>query len=106
MHRVTDKGDIRVQYEGCNNRWTFYPGALIKMTNNDAFSVGDMVKVKMDLNAVKQYQIGHGEWADVMKSVTILFLNELLLKDYVFFRFLRQIILSLMALIIYYQYVI
>ncbi|XP_022251627.1 E3 ubiquitin-protein ligase MIB2-like [Limulus polyphemus] len=34
VHRVTDKGDIRVQYEGCNNRWTFNPSALTKVKVN------------------------------------------------------------------------
>lgn len=70
MHRITDKGDIRVQYEGCNNRWTFHPGALTKVTSKDAFVVGDMVRVKTDLTAVKHYQRGHGEWIDVMISVS------------------------------------
>ena len=31
VHRITDKGDIRVQYDGCSNRWTFHPGALTKV---------------------------------------------------------------------------
>lgn len=70
MHRITDKGDIRVQYEGCNNRWTFHPGALTKVTAKEAFSLGDIVRVKSDLAAVKQYQRGHGEWIDVMKNVS------------------------------------
>ncbi|XP_070516518.1 E3 ubiquitin-protein ligase MIB2 isoform X3 [Cardiocondyla obscurior] len=68
VHRITDKGDIRVQYEGCHNRWTFHPGALTKVTAKDAFSLGDIVRVKSDLAAVKQYQRGHGEWIDVMKN--------------------------------------
>lgn len=74
MHRITDKGDIRVQYEGCHNRWTFHPGALTKVTAKDAFSLGDIVRVKSDLAAVKQYQRGHGEWIDVMKNVSWQFL--------------------------------
>lgn len=65
VHRVTDKGDIRVQYEGCNNRWTFHPGALTKVM---LFSVGDMVRVIDDANKVKELQRGHGEWIDVMKA--------------------------------------
>ncbi|XP_014603514.1 PREDICTED: E3 ubiquitin-protein ligase MIB2 [Polistes canadensis] len=68
VHRVTDKGDIRVQYEGCNNRWTFHPKALTKVTSKDIFSLGDIVRVKNDLITVKHYQRGHGEWIDVMKT--------------------------------------
>ncbi|XP_076233420.1 E3 ubiquitin-protein ligase mind bomb 2 isoform X2 [Calliopsis andreniformis] len=68
VHRITDKGDIRVQFEGCNNRWTFHPGALTKVTTKDTFSLGDIVRVKTDLSAVKLYQRGHGEWIDVMKN--------------------------------------
>lgn len=68
VHRITDKGDVRVQFEGCNNRWTFHPGALTKVTSRDAFSLGDIVKVKTDVSAVKLYQRGHGEWIDVMKN--------------------------------------
>ncbi|KAK7791090.1 hypothetical protein R5R35_000511 [Gryllus longicercus] len=65
VHRVTDRGDIRVQYEGCNNRWTFHPGSLTKV---NTFSVGDVVRVKHDLAKVRDYQKGHGEWIEVMKS--------------------------------------
>lgn len=68
VHRVTDKGDIRVQYEWCNNRWTFHPGALTKVTSKDSFSLGDIVRVKTDAVTVKHYQRGHGEWIDVMKT--------------------------------------
>lgn len=59
-----------MQYEGCNNRWTFHPGALTKVTSKDAFSLGDIVRVKTDLATVKHYQRGHGEWIDVMKNVS------------------------------------
>lgn len=59
-----------MQYEGCNNRWTFHPGALTKVTAKGAFSLGDIVRVKSDLAAVKQYQVGHGEWTDIMKNVS------------------------------------
>ncbi|XP_012258103.2 E3 ubiquitin-protein ligase MIB2 isoform X2 [Athalia rosae] len=69
VHRVTEKGDIRVQYESCNNRWTFHPGSLTKVTTKDAFALGDIVRVKTDATAVKHYQRGHGEWIDVMKTV-------------------------------------
>lgn len=68
VHRITDKGDIRVQYEGCNNRWTFHPAALTKIMTKDNFSVGDIVRIKSDSVAVKNYQRGHGEWIDVMKT--------------------------------------
>ncbi|XP_035211065.1 E3 ubiquitin-protein ligase MIB2-like [Stegodyphus dumicola] len=64
VHRVTDKGDIRVQYEGCNNRWTFHPGALKKV---QLFSVGDMVRIIEDMTKMKELQKGHGEWIEVMK---------------------------------------
>lgn len=65
VHRVTERGDIRVQYEGCNHRWTFNPEAL---TKRNCFSVGDFVRVIHDTDKVKEYQKGHGEWIEVMKS--------------------------------------
>lgn len=68
VHRITDKGDIRVQYEGCNNRWTFHVNALRKVMSRETFALGDLVQVKNDAVAVKNYQQGHGEWIDVMKS--------------------------------------
>ncbi|GIY32354.1 hypothetical protein CEXT_691581 [Caerostris extrusa] len=72
VHRVTDKGDIRVQYEGCNNRWTFHPGALKRLLFNNNiihyFSVGDMVCIIDDLTKMKELQKGHGEWIDVMNT--------------------------------------
>ena len=55
VHRVTERGDIRVQYDGCNNRWTFHPGALTKV---DVFEVGDIVFVLSDISAVKDLQRG------------------------------------------------
>ena len=61
--RVTERGDIRVQYDGCNNRWTFHPGALTKV---DVFDVGDIVYVSSDINAVKELQ--RGNKADRHKS--------------------------------------
>lgn len=70
VHRVTERGDIRVQYEGCNNRWTFHPGALTKV---NTFAVGDVVRVKHDLATVRDYQKGHGEWIEVMKGVGCFF---------------------------------
>lgn len=65
VHRVTDRGDIRVQYEGSNNRWTFHPDALTKVV---MFSVGDMVKICDDLQKLKEWQVGHGEYIDAMKA--------------------------------------
>ncbi len=32
VHRITERGDVRVQYEGCSNRWTFHAGALTKVS--------------------------------------------------------------------------
>lgn len=65
------KGDVRVQYEGLNNRWTFHPKTLVKVMTKEHFVVGDTVMVKSDANAVKHYQRGHGEWVDTMKVVMI-----------------------------------
>ncbi|XP_030761110.1 E3 ubiquitin-protein ligase MIB2 [Sitophilus oryzae] len=65
VHRVTDKGDIRVQYEGCNNRWTFNPISLRKV---NSFSVGDVVTLITDVEKVKELQKGHGEWIEIMKN--------------------------------------
>ncbi|KAF5271379.1 hypothetical protein FQA39_LY08177 [Lamprigera yunnana] len=65
VHRVTDKGDIRVQYEGCNNRWTFNPSTLCKV---NSFAVGDIISVVNDIDKVKELQKGHGEWIDIMKT--------------------------------------
>lgn len=65
VHRVTDKGDIRVQYEGCNNRWTFHPAALTKV---NVFAIGDIVRLSDDESKVREWQKGHGDWIDAMKS--------------------------------------
>jgi E3 ubiquitin-protein ligase mind-bomb len=67
VHRVTDKGDIRVQYDGCTHRWTFHPGSLTKV---NTFAVGDIVCVRSDQAHIKEHQQGHGEWIDVMKDVS------------------------------------
>lgn len=67
VHRVTDRGDIRVQYEGCNNRWTFHAGALTKI--NNTFAPGDIVKLTEDVQKMKELQRGHGEWIEVMANV-------------------------------------
>ncbi|CAG9771297.1 unnamed protein product [Ceutorhynchus assimilis] len=64
VHRVTDKGDIRVQYEGCDNRWTFNPATLRKV---NSFAVGDVVTLITDMEMVKELQVGHGEWIEFMK---------------------------------------
>jgi E3 ubiquitin-protein ligase mind-bomb len=68
VHRVTEKGDIRVQYEGTDNRWTICPNALTKVCT---FSVGDYVRISNEEDVVKTLQKGHGEWTDNMKTVRI-----------------------------------
>ena len=35
VHRITDRGDVRVQYDGANNRWTFHAGSLTKVKCDD-----------------------------------------------------------------------
>ncbi|XP_018803462.1 PREDICTED: E3 ubiquitin-protein ligase MIB2 [Bactrocera latifrons] len=64
VHRITEKGDIRVQYDNCPNRWTFHPAALVKVIS---FRVGDLVTIINDANKVQQLQKGHGEWIDLMR---------------------------------------
>ena len=66
VHRVTERGDIRVQFDSINQRWTFHPRAIYRLS---AFSVGDAVRITDNIAEVKQLQIGHGEWVDVMRSV-------------------------------------
>lgn len=34
------------------------------------FSVGDMVKICDDLQRLKEWQVGHGEYIDAMKGVS------------------------------------
>lgn len=65
VHRVTERGDIRVQYEGSNNRWTFHPDALTKVV---MFSIGDLVRICDDLQRLKEWQVGHGEYIDAMRG--------------------------------------
>uniref|UniRef100_A0A3B5KZ20 E3 ubiquitin-protein ligase MIB2 n=1 Tax=Xiphophorus couchianus TaxID=32473 RepID=A0A3B5KZ20_9TELE len=65
VHRITDRGDVRVQYSN-NIRWTFHPGALTKV---NTFGVGELVKVLDELENVKRLQAGHGEWTDSMTPV-------------------------------------
>ncbi|XP_030641535.1 E3 ubiquitin-protein ligase MIB2 isoform X2 [Chanos chanos] len=62
VHRITDRGDVRVQYSN-NIRWTFHPGALTKV---NTFAVGELVRVLDDIETVKRLQAGHGEWTDSM----------------------------------------
>ncbi|XP_070117235.1 E3 ubiquitin-protein ligase MIB2 isoform X2 [Equus caballus] len=62
VHRITDCGDVRVQFSH-ETRWTFHPGAL---TKHNSFWVGDVVRVIDDLDTVKRLQAGHGEWTDDM----------------------------------------
>ncbi|XP_013118452.1 E3 ubiquitin-protein ligase MIB2 [Stomoxys calcitrans] len=64
VHRITEKGDIRVQYENCPNRWTFHPTALVKVVS---FRVGDLVTIINDSAKVQQLQKGHGEWIELMR---------------------------------------
>ncbi|XP_061388024.1 E3 ubiquitin-protein ligase MIB2-like, partial [Musca vetustissima] len=64
VHRITEKGDIRVQYENCPNRWTFHPTALVKVVS---FRVGDLVTIINDAAKVQQLQKGHGEWIELMR---------------------------------------
>uniref|UniRef100_A0A672HXY2 E3 ubiquitin-protein ligase MIB2 n=1 Tax=Salarias fasciatus TaxID=181472 RepID=A0A672HXY2_SALFA len=65
VHRITDRGDVRVQYSN-NIRWTFHPGALTKV---NTFGVGELVRVLEDMDSVKRLQAGHGEWTDSMTPV-------------------------------------
>ncbi|KAK3104710.1 hypothetical protein FSP39_008391 [Pinctada imbricata] len=64
VHRITERGDVRVSYEGCSNRWTFHPGALTKV---HLFAINDIVKISESIHLVKELQKGHGEWTDNMK---------------------------------------
>lgn len=63
VHRITERGDVRVQYPGFANRWTFHPAALTKV---DEFRVNDKVRIMNDQELVKRLQCGHGEWANEM----------------------------------------
>ncbi|XP_033102784.1 E3 ubiquitin-protein ligase MIB2-like isoform X3 [Anneissia japonica] len=66
VHRVTERGDIRVQYHSSGTRWTFHAGALIKV---ELYSIGDVVRVSDDVSKVKQLQAGHGEWTENMRVI-------------------------------------
>lgn len=65
VHRITERGDVRVQYEGCSNRWTFHPGALTKV---HVFAVNDCVRISDNIHQVKEMQKSHGEWTENMKT--------------------------------------
>ncbi|XP_044301333.1 E3 ubiquitin-protein ligase MIB2 [Varanus komodoensis] len=65
VHRITDRGDVRVQFSN-DTRWTFHPGALTKL---NMFWVDDVVRVIDDVERVKQFQAGHGEWTDEMTPI-------------------------------------
>lgn len=67
IHRVTDKGDVRVQFDTPENRWTIYPSALSKISSG--FIAGDYVRVHNDEEMVKQLQKGHGEWSEKMRMI-------------------------------------
>ncbi|CAD5122217.1 DgyrCDS10668 [Dimorphilus gyrociliatus] len=66
VHRITDKGDIRVQYPDIQNRWTFHPDALTLVSVSNRFKTNDVVEINNDMRIVKQFQKGHGEWTDQM----------------------------------------
>ncbi|XP_066147200.1 E3 ubiquitin-protein ligase MIB2 [Euwallacea fornicatus] len=65
VHRVTDKGDIRVNFDGCSNRWTLNPSSLTKI---DKLNVGDVVTLITEAEKVKELQRGHGEWIEIMRN--------------------------------------
>jgi E3 ubiquitin-protein ligase mind-bomb len=66
VHRVTERGDVRVQFDTINQRWTFHPRAIHRLSD---FAIGDAVRLVDDVLQVKLLQQGHGEWVDVMISV-------------------------------------
>ena len=66
VHRITDRGDIRVQYPN-STRWTINPAALVRV---NPLTVGDTVRVIEDANRVKFLQKGHGEWVEMMRMVS------------------------------------
>ncbi|XP_043219139.1 E3 ubiquitin-protein ligase MIB2-like [Amphibalanus amphitrite] len=63
VHRITDRGDIRVQYPN-GTRWTINPAALVRVS---PLTVGDTVRVLEDASRVKLLQKGHGEWIEMMR---------------------------------------
>lgn len=63
VHRITERGDVRVQYPGFANRWTFHPASLTKV---EEFHINDKVRIMKDQPLLKKLQVGHGEWTDSM----------------------------------------
>uniref|UniRef100_UPI00358FD0BB E3 ubiquitin-protein ligase MIB2 isoform X2 n=1 Tax=Myxine glutinosa TaxID=7769 RepID=UPI00358FD0BB len=64
VHRLTERGDVRVQYSN-GVRWTFHPGAITKV---ETIPVGEVVQLSHDEEKVQRLQVGHGEWTENMKS--------------------------------------
>lgn len=64
VHRITEKGDVRVQYND-GTKWTFHPGALTKVKT---ISVNEYVRITSDVEKLKRLQLGHGEWHEDMKE--------------------------------------
>ncbi len=82
IHRVTDKGDIRVSFDGPDNRWTIFPGALTKLSCS--YLSGDYVRINSDEEIVKNLQKGHGEWSENMRMVKTfsIFVIKINLKNF------------------------
>lgn len=68
VHRVTERGDVRVQFTGMNQRWTFHPKALRKLPT---FLVGQTIQLIEDAEKMKCLQQGHGEWVEDMRLVCV-----------------------------------
>uniref|UniRef100_A0A8D8UEG3 RING-type E3 ubiquitin transferase n=1 Tax=Cacopsylla melanoneura TaxID=428564 RepID=A0A8D8UEG3_9HEMI len=79
---IDEDHDIVVSYPS-GNRWTFNPAvltalpsvvpstsegatALVPVTQNTRFAVGDHVQICNDIEEMKILQRGHGEWAEAM----------------------------------------
>ncbi|KAI5748343.1 hypothetical protein M8J77_024547 [Diaphorina citri] len=79
---IDEDHDIVVSYPS-GNRWTFNPAvltalpsvvpstsegatALVPVTQNTRFAVGDHVQICNDMEEMKILQRGHGEWAEAM----------------------------------------
>jgi len=84
---IDEDHDIVVLYPS-GNRWTFNAAVLTKVvglndnpvagsSNSDAspshdahvIKVGSTVRISNDLESVRRWQKGHGEWADAMSMV-------------------------------------
>ena len=70
VHRVTERGDVRVQFSGMNQRWTFHPKALTRLP---PFAIGQTIQIIEDAEKMKQLQLGHGEWVDDMNLVRAIY---------------------------------